>query len=60
MASMSRNDCGMLPSRREPTATLDDVVELLTGIGQATMGIGAQLNRIIAILEEEDGEQSDS
>ncbi len=61
MTSMSRDDCVMLWRRREPTATLDDVVELLTGIGQTAMGISAQLNRIVAILEEEeDDEQADS
>jgi hypothetical protein len=60
MTSLSRNHRVMLWPRREPTATLDDVVELLTGIGQTAMGISAQLNRIVAILEDEDDEQPDS
>jgi hypothetical protein len=38
--------------RRRQRATLDDVVELLTGIGRALMGISAKLDDIIELLED--------
>jgi hypothetical protein len=41
-------------------ATLDDVVEVLQGIGHALMTISAKLDDIIAILEGDDEEEDES
>jgi hypothetical protein len=49
----------MLRRAGRPSATLDDVVELLTGIGQVVMGISVRLEQIVAILLEND-EEDDS
>jgi hypothetical protein len=46
--------------RAEPVASLDDVVEVLAGIGQIVMGINATIERILAILEGEDDEEADA
>jgi hypothetical protein len=49
----------MLRRARRPSATLDDVVEVLSGIGQVVMGISVRLEQIIAILQENE-EEDDS
>jgi hypothetical protein len=41
----------MLWNRREQ-ATLDDIVELLAGLGRVLMGISARLDDIIDLLED--------
>jgi hypothetical protein len=46
--------------RTDPVASLDDVVEVLAGIGQIVMGINATIERILAILEGEDDEEADA
>jgi hypothetical protein len=46
--------------RAKPVASLDDVVEVLAGIGQIVMGINATIERILAILEGEDDEEADA
>jgi hypothetical protein len=38
--------------RRQQRATLEDVVELLEGLGRILMGISARLDEIIELLEE--------
>jgi chaperonin GroEL (HSP60 family) len=46
--------------RPRPTATLDDVVEVLTGIGRTLMSISARLDDIAELLEGEDDEEADA
>jgi hypothetical protein len=46
--------------RPRPTSTLDDVVELLSGIGQALMAVNANLLSIIRLLRGEDDEEADT
>jgi hypothetical protein len=50
----------MLRRRPEPASTLDDVVELLDGIGVALMGISAKLDYIAYLLEGDDDEEADT
>jgi hypothetical protein len=50
----------MFSRRPEPRATLDDVVEILAGIGQVLMRISANLEDIVAILGGEDDEEADA
>jgi hypothetical protein len=40
--------------RRRRAATLDDVVELLAGLGRMLMVISARVDDIIELLEERD------
>lgn len=42
--------------KRRRRATLDDVVELLDGLGTMLQQIDARLERIVSLLEEEGGE----
>jgi hypothetical protein len=51
---------GMLRRRQDPVSTLDDVVEVLHGIGLALMKISSQLEDVIAILGGEDDGQADA
>jgi hypothetical protein len=51
---------GMLRRRQDPVSTLDDVVEVLQGIGLALMGISTRLDDLIAILRGEDDEEADA
>jgi hypothetical protein len=46
--------------RIEPAATLDDVVELLIGIGVALMGISANLRHIAELLGGDEDEETDA
>jgi hypothetical protein len=46
--------------RRRPGATLDDVVELLRGIGTILMKIDAKLDEVIRLLEDDDDGEADS
>ncbi len=50
----------MLRRRSKPHSTLDDVVEVLEGIGLELMGISARLDDVIGILEGEDDEEADA
>jgi hypothetical protein len=43
-----------------PTSTLDDVVELLTGIGRTLMAMSAKLDYISRLLEGQDDEEADA
>jgi len=45
--------------RRERRATLDDVVELLHGIGTILMEIDAKLEEAIQHLEEDDDDEAE-
>jgi hypothetical protein len=45
---------------RRPGSTLDDVVEILTGIGQTLMAISAKLDDIADLLEGDDDEGADA
>jgi hypothetical protein len=44
----------------KPESTLDDVVEVLHGIGQIVMSIDARLDGIVDILGGEDDEEADT
>jgi len=46
--------------RRRERATLDDVVELLRGIGTILMKIDAKLDEVIRHLEEEEGDDDEA
>jgi hypothetical protein len=46
--------------RRRDRATLEDVVELLRGIGTMLMKIDAKLEAVVQYLEGEDGEEADT
>jgi hypothetical protein len=50
----------MLGRQRQPTSTLDDVVELLSGIGRTLMEIGANLEDVIRLLRRDDDEEADT
>jgi hypothetical protein len=41
-----------MPWNRREQATLDDIVELLAGLGRVLMGISARLDDIIDLLED--------
>jgi hypothetical protein len=43
-----------------PESTLDDVVEVLQGLGQMLMSIGETLEGIAAILRDEDDGEADT
>jgi len=45
---------------RRPASSLDDVVELLEGVGTILMEISAQLDVIVEILRGEDNEDPDA
>lgn len=45
--------------RRRPTATLDDVVEVLHGIGIILMEISAKLDNIATLIGEDDDEEDE-
>jgi hypothetical protein len=47
-------------SWRRQQATLDDVVELLRGIGIILMEIDAKLDRVIRYLRGDDDEEADA
>ncbi len=49
----------MFPGRPEPESTLDDVVELLAGIGVALMGVSAKLDYIAELLGGGDDEETE-
>jgi hypothetical protein len=42
--------------RREPPAELAEIVALIRDLGQLLMGIDAKLERVVELLEENDGE----
>jgi hypothetical protein len=47
------------PSPR-PASTLDDIVEVLTGIGRTLMAISAKLDAIAHLLGGDDDEEADA
>jgi hypothetical protein len=59
LAAAARTLATMRSSAGEP-ATLDDVVELLKGIGLNVMGINAAVQRILDILEGEGDDEADA
>ena len=49
-----------MPRKRQSGATLDDVVELLHGIGVILMEISARIEDIIQLIGEDEDEEADS
>lgn len=45
---------------RRPTATIDDIVELLHGIGAILMAISAKLAEVVELMGGDDDEEADA